>query len=63
MITLSQINQFTSINNISEDTDIFSILSQMSLEYKIKEKIVLPTTPLDTHIEWTTEEVIALFSS
>lgn len=63
MITLSQINQFANINNISEDTDIFSILSQMQLEYEVKGKMVLPTTPLDTHIEWTTEEVIALFST
>lgn len=63
MITLSQINQFANTNNISKDTDIFSILSMMPFEYKVKEKIPAPPTPLDTHIEWTTEEVIALFST
>lgn len=63
MITLSQINQYTNDNHISVDTDIFSILSQMSLRYEVKQKTLLPPTPLDTHIEWTTEEVIALFST
>lgn len=63
MITLSQINQFANTNNISKDTDIFSILSMMSLSYEVKERIPSPPTPPDTHIEWTTEEVLALFDS
>ena len=34
MITLTQVNQYVKTNNIDDNTDIFSILSQMQLEYK-----------------------------
>lgn len=63
MITLSLINQYANTNNISEDTDIFTILSKMQLEYKVQQPIKVPSTPVDSHIEWTTEEVLALFDS
>lgn len=64
MITLSQINRYANTHDISDDTDIFNILSQMQLEYKEQTPIRnIPPTPADSHVEWTTEEVLALFST
>lgn len=34
MITLSQVNQYALDNNLGDDTDVFSILSQMQLEFR-----------------------------
>ena len=63
MITFSQINQYVSTNGIDDSTDIFSILSQMQLEYKaispIIEKPMLPAPK----IEYSTQDVLDLFST
>lgn len=67
MITLSQINQYVKANNIDDNTDIFSILSQMQLEYKENTskrvaKNVSPT-PSATKVEYSTQDVLDLFST
>lgn len=67
MITLSQINQYVKDNNIDDNTDIFSILSQMQLEYKENTskrvaKNVSPT-PSATKIEYSTQDLLDLFNS
>ena len=63
MITLSQVNQYAMDNNLGDSTDIFSILSQMQLEYKaispIIEKPILPASK----IEYSTQDVLDLFST
>ena len=65
MLTLSQINQYALNNNIGDDTDIFSILSQMQLEYKkikpfVKEVSITPSAP---KIEYSTQDLLDLFNS
>lgn len=67
MITLSQINQYVKTNNIDDNTDIFSILSQMQLEYKENPskrlaKNISPT-PSATKIEYSVQDVLDLFST
>lgn len=67
MITFSQINQYVKANNIDNNTDIFSILSQMLLEYKENTskrvaKNVSPT-PSATKIEYSTQDVLDLFNT
>ena len=63
MITLSQVNQYAMDNNLGDSTDIFSILSQMQLEYKeispIIEKPMLPASK----VEYSTQDVLDLFST
>lgn len=63
MITLTQVNQYASTNDIDDSTDIFSILSQMQLEYKtispIMEKPILPASK----VEYSTQDVLDLFST
>lgn len=63
MITLSQVKQYASTNGIDDSTDIFSILSQMQLEYKaissIIEKPILPASK----VEYSTQDVLDLFST
>lgn len=67
MITLSQVNQYTSTNGIDNSTDIFSILSQMQLEYKENpsKRVAknLSPTPSATKIEYSTQDVLDLFST
>lgn len=67
MITLSQVNQYASTNGINNSTNIFSILSQMQLEYKENTskrvaKSVSPT-PSATKVEYSTQDVLDLFST
>ena len=67
MITFSQINQYVKANNIDNNTDIFSILSQMQLKYKENTskrvaKNVSPT-PSATKIEYSTQDLLDLFNS
>lgn len=67
MITLTQINQYVKANNIDNNTDIFSILSQMQLEYKENTskrvaKNVSPT-PSATKVEYSTQDLLDLFNS
>lgn len=65
MITLSQVNQYAMDNNLGDNTDIFTILSKMQLEYKedIPLRKVKNFSPTASHTEWTTEEVLELFST
>lgn len=67
MITFSQINQYVKANNIDNNTDIFSILSQMQLKYKENTskrvaKNVSPT-PSATKVEYSTKDLLDLFNS
>ena len=74
MITLSQVNQYALDNNLGDDTDIFSILSLMQLEYKKDTtlrsvEVISPTTPPTSRInsfdmvEYSTQDVLDLFST
>ncbi len=63
MITLSQINQYASTNGIDDNTDIFSILSQMQLEYKTISPIMEKPTLTASKIEYSTQDVLDLFST
>lgn len=67
MITLSQINQYVKDNNIDDNTDIFSILSQMQLEYKenTSKRVAknVSSTPFATKVEYSTQDVLDLFST
>lgn len=67
MITLSQINQHVKANNIDNNTDIFSILSQMQLEYKENTskrlaKNIFPA-PSATKTEYSVQDLLDLFDS
>ena len=61
MITLSQINQYVSINGIDDSTDIFSILSQMQLEYKVISPVMEKPTLTASKIEYSIQDVLDLF--
>lgn len=67
MITLSQINQYVKANNIDNSTNIFSILSQMQLEYKENpsKRVAknLSPTPSATKVEYSTQDLLDLFNS
>lgn len=67
MITLSQINQYVKTNNIDDNTDIFSILSQMQLEYKENpsKRVAknLSPTPSATKTEYSVQDLLDLFDS
>lgn len=62
MIALSQVNQYVSTNDIDDNTDIFSILSQMQLEYKVISTIEKPMLPA-SKVEYSTQDVLDLFST
>lgn len=67
MITLSQINQYVKANNIDDNTDIFSILSQMQLEYKEDTSKRLAknifSAPSTTKTEYSVQDLLDLFDS
>lgn len=63
MITLSMINQYVSINGIDDSTDIFSILFQMQLEYKVISPIIEKPTLTASKVEYSTQDVLDLFST
>lgn len=62
MITLAQVKQYASTNGIDDSTDIFSILSQMQLEYKTISPIEKPTLTA-SKVEYSTQDVLDLFST
>lgn len=62
MITLTQVKQYASTNGIDDSTDIFSILSQMQLEYKVISTIEKPILPA-SKVEYSTQDVLDLFST
>lgn len=63
MITLAMINQYVSINGIDDSTDIFSILSQMQLEYKAISPIIEKPILTASKVEYSTQDVLDLFSN
>lgn len=63
MITLSQVNQYAMDNNLGDSTDIFSILSQMQLEYKAISPIIEKPTLTASKVEYSTQDVLDLFST
>ena len=63
MISLSQLNQYVSTNSIDDSTDIFSILSQMQLEYKAISPIMEKPTLTASKVEYSTQDVLDLFST
>lgn len=63
MITLSQINQYASTNGIDNNTDVFSILSQMQLEYKAISPITEKPILTASKVEYSTQDVLDLFST
>lgn len=63
MITFSMINQYVSTNGIDDSTDIFSILSQMQLEYKVISPIMEKPTLTASKVEYSTQDVLDLFST
>lgn len=63
MITLSQVNQYAMDNNLSDSTDIFSILSQMQLEYKTISPIIEKPMLTASKVEYSTQDVLDLFST
>ena len=67
MITLTQVNQYVKTNNIDDNTDIFSILSQMQLEYKenTSKRVAknISPTPSATKVEYSTQDLLDLFNS
>lgn len=63
MITLSQVNQYVSTNGIDDSTDIFSILSQMQLEYKTISPIIEKPMLTASKVEYSTQDVLDLFST
>lgn len=63
MITLSQVNQYVSTNGIDDSIDIFSILSQMQLEYKTISPIIEKPMLTASKVEYSTQDVLDLFST
>ena len=67
MLTLSQIVQYVKINKIDDNTDIFSILSQMQLEYKeirpLRIAKEVSSTLSAPKIEYSTQDLLDLFNS
>ena len=63
MITLAMVNQYVSTNGIDDSTDIFYILSQMQLEYKMTSPIIEKATLTASKVEYSTQDVLDLFST
>lgn len=63
MITLAMVNQYASTNGIDNNTDIFSILSQLQLEYKAISPIIEKPTLTTSKVEYSTQDVLDLFST
>lgn len=68
MITLSMMNQYALDNNLGDDTDVFSILSQMQLEYREGKDLrmassTLPSSSTAPGVEYSTQDVLDLFST
>lgn len=72
MLTLSQINQYAMDNNIGDNTDLFSILSQMQLEYRevkpqrnaeITSTLSASKIDYSSKTEYSVQDVLDLFNS
>lgn len=63
MITFSQVNQYVNASGIDDNTDIFSILSQMQLEYKAISPIIEKPIITASKVEYSIQDVLDLFST
>ena len=66
MITIKDICQCAKDNNLSDNTDIFFILSSMQLDYRVKLSTSIVDKTSITHIdkiEYSTQDVLDLFST
>lgn len=63
MITLAMVNQYASTKGIDDSTDIFSILSQMQLEYKAIPPVIEKSTITTSKVEYSTQDVLDLFNT
>lgn len=63
MITLSQVNQYAMDNDLGDETDIFTILSKMQLEYKAISPIIEKPMLIASKVEYSTQDVLYLFST
>lgn len=63
MITFSQVNQYVNASGIDNSTDIFSILSQMQLEYKAISPIIEKPIITASKVEYSIQDVLDLFST
>lgn len=63
MITLAMVNQYVSTNGIDDSTDIFSILSQMQLEYKTITPVIKKPILTASKVEYSPQDVLDLFST
>lgn len=66
MITIKDICQYAKDNNLSDNTDIFFILSSMQLDYRVKLSTSIVDKTSITHIdkiEYSTQDVLDLFST
>lgn len=62
------INQYALDNDLGDDTDIFTILSQMQLEYREGKGLrmasnTLSPSPPAPRVEYSTQDVLDLFST
>lgn len=66
MLTFQQVLDFVNKKNINKDTDLFSILSLMNLDFKesSNQRFVDLGSSLSTNkIEYSTQDVLDLFGS
>lgn len=70
MITLNMVNQYALDNDLGDDTDIFTILSQMQLEYtdtfkRIADGVSSSASGMDflDKVEYSTQDVLNLFNA
>lgn len=70
MVTLNMVNQYALDNGLGDDTDIFTILSQMQLEYtdtfkRVAEKVSPSASGMDylNKVEYSTQDVLNLFNT
>ncbi len=62
MVTLDMVNQYALEHNLGSDTDIFTILSLMQLGYT-SQRMAVKDIPAVSKVEWSTEDVLNLFST
>lgn len=66
MLTFQQVLDFVNKKNINKDTDLFSILSLMNLDFKEssnQRSVDLGSSLSTNKIEYSTQDVLDLFGS
>lgn len=64
MLTFQQVLDFVNKKNINKDTDLFSILSLMNLEFKEssnQRSVDLDSSLSNNKVEYSTQDVLDLF--